>query len=683
MTSRTGRPVLSIRWIVACATAVLTVAVVLSVTGVMEQRTRNVLSREIETRLLLQARNLALAGAGAMLTEFPELTLTPMLKEMQTRQPELALIAVLDKSGRIEGSPDVRLLGSPFVPPSHLEPVSTAVALESDEWIAANGTILLASTPIIHVNGETMGTALVGLHRAYIQRAAMEVREQQHVILVAFLLAGIAASFILMSVLLRPIAALRAGIERIGRGDWDTPLTIRDRTEFGLLADAINGMSGDLKKAQGEVIERERLAHEMNLAKKIQRSLLPAKQTVAGSFVIEGEQWAAAEVGGDYYDASTLPDGTIAVAVADVSGKGLGGCLVTSMLYSLLRALRSTYPSPSALLVALDERLGEVLQRGEFVTMFYGVLDPLSGRLVYSSAGHNPLLVYRRETGGVEWHYTKGIPLGAIRGGAIRGTLVDSHLDLVPGDVLVQFTDGVNETVDARQEAFGFERMEAALVESASRGARGIVDHLHDAVQTWRGGDSRMDDETVLVISREGAPSTESAEVTALIADARARGDCLVLPASLDCLRRIDDWLPRTGALHGLSSEESSLLTLALNEAAANIVEHGYGSDSKQSFEMCWIPSRSAGPARGEKEPATGGRFLILDHGTAFRPADWKQSDFGDASVRKRGRGFGLDIIYNVMRDVAYHPGTTAGNVTVMHWEPGPAPAPRRRTRVG
>jgi serine phosphatase RsbU (regulator of sigma subunit)/anti-sigma regulatory factor (Ser/Thr protein kinase) len=685
MTPRAARPVLSIRWIVACAAAVLTVVVGLSVTAVMERRTRNVLSREIETRLLLQARNLALAGAGALLTEFPELTLTPLLKEMQARQPELALIAVIDRSGRIEGSPDVRLLGSTFVRPARLGPVPTEAALQPHESIAANGTILLASTPVVHANGEIMGTALVGLSRAYIEVATRRIREQQYVVLGPFLLGGIAASFLLMSILLRPIAALRAGIERIGRGEWETPLRLRDRTEFGLLADAINGMSRDLKKAQDEVIERERLAHEMDLAKQIQRSFLPARQTVAGAFVIAGEQWAAAEVGGDYYDTMALPDGTVAVAVADVSGKGLAGCLVTSMLYSLLRALRSTYPSPSSLLIAMDERLGEVLQRGDFVTMFYGVLDPESGRLVYASAGHNPLLVYRAETRRAEWIYTKGIPLGAVRGGEIRRTLEDAHLDLGPGDVLVQFTDGVNETVDARQVPFGFERMEGILVEAASRGAREILHRLHNAVHEWRGSDSRSDDETVLVISREGAPSPESAGAAELLAEARARGACLVLPATLDCLRRIADWLPRTGALRGLSTEESALLTLALHEAAANIVEHGYGFDAEKTFEMCWVPgrgdARAPAPRNGiERSPV--GHFLMLDRGSGFRPSDRKRSDFGDASVRKRGRGFGLDIIYNVMGDVTYHPGTTAGNITVMLWDPGSRPAPQGKVHV-
>ena len=203
----------------------------------------------------------------------------------------------------------------------------------------------MASAPILNSGGEILGTALVGLSRAYVDEAMGQIRRQQFLILAGFLLAGAALSFALMSILLRPLGALRAGIERIGRGDLSTPLRLADRTEFGLLAEEVNGMASALKKAQQEMVERERLAREMELAQQIQLSILPSGQTVVGDFVIHGGHWAAAEVGGDYYDVITLPDGNIALAVADVSGKGLAGCLITAMIFSLLRALRSISPS--------------------------------------------------------------------------------------------------------------------------------------------------------------------------------------------------------------------------------------------------------------------------------------------------------------------------------------------------
>jgi len=676
--NRPRRAVWSIRWIVACAAVVLTTLIVLGVTAVMESRTRNVLAREIESRLMLQARNLALTSSGAIVTDYPELTLAPLARVMQASQPELALVVVLDRLGNIQGHPDVRLLGTPFVPPPGLTAVPTTAPQGPHETITGNAQILVASAPILNVHGELLGTALVGLSRAYVDQAMGQIRRQQYLILGAFLLAGAALSFALMSILLRPIGALRAGIERIGRGDLSTPLRLADRTEFGLLAEEVNGMAVALRQAQTEMVERERLAREMELAQQIQRSILPSGQTVAGEFVVHGGHWAAAEVGGDYYDVIPQPDGSIALAVADVSGKGLAGCLITAMIFSLLRALRSFHHSPAELLAVLDERLGETLQRGSFVTMFYGELDSKSGRLVYSSAGHNPTLVYRGATRRVEWHRSKGIPLGAIRGGAIRRTLEDSAVDLGPGDVLIQFTDGINETTDpSGKEQFGFERMEKIVSEAAPSGAREIVGRLHDAVAKWRGDALPMDDETMLVVSREGAAragrgdSSRGGTVLGLgealqrLDAARKQGTSIQLPASLDSLVAIREWLDRSGALRGLSSNGADMLDLVLYEVCANVVEHGYGKDAARTFELWWLPSSE--PAGG---PAPRGSFLVRDQGRPFRPDRTKDTDYEDPLVRKRGRGFGLDIIHKTMSGVAYHPETKLGNITVLDWDP-------------
>jgi serine phosphatase RsbU (regulator of sigma subunit)/anti-sigma regulatory factor (Ser/Thr protein kinase) len=696
------RSVLSIRWIVAIAAAVLTTLVVLGVTGVMERRTRSVLRDEIEARLLAEARNLALASTRALLTDYPELLLAPLVKEMHSGQSELTFIAVVDRSGIVQGHPDVRQIGTAFALPQDLRPVASTVSRGRGESLTENAAMLLVSVPILDPNGRVLGNAHVGLRRGHIEQAVSRVSRQQYLILAAFLLAGVAASFVLMSVLLRPIGALRAGIERIGHGDLSTPVALTDRTEFGLLADAINEMSSELGRAQGEMVERARLAHEMELAREIQRSLLPSKQTVAGEFVIDGEQWAATEVGGDYFDVLPLPGGKIAFAVADVSGKGLAGCLVTSMLFSLLRAYHATHASPASLLAALDERLGGILKRGNFVTMFYGVLDPATGEVVYSSAGHNPTLVYRAEQGRSEWFRSKGIPLGAIRGGAIRCTLEDSVIHLAPGDILLQFTDGINETMaPGGQEQFGFGRMEKVVMESAHSGARGVLDQLHRSVERWRESGAPDDDETVLVVSREGVAEgarvagtqerlvgavpgperpqpgavpgpleSEPAQVLRRFAEAERGGVSLCLAADLESMSLIGEWLERSGIVQGVSEKASGLLHLALYEVCANIAEHGYGEDPTHTIELWWA-GRSGRP----------GTFFIRDQGKPFRPDGWKGPNFDDVSVRKRGRGLGLEIIHRAMGGVEYHPGTERGNITVMNWDPSKAQAQEKELR--
>ena len=675
----TTRSVLSIRWIVAGAAAILTTLVVLGVTGVMERRTRSVLMDEIEARLLVEGRDLALASSRALLTDYPELLLAPLVKEMSQGQPELTFLAVVDRSGIVQGHPDVRRIGTPFTAPEHLRPVVSGVSRGRNESLTENAAMLLVSVPILDPNGRVLGNAFVGVRRSYIEDAVSRVSRQQYVILSAFLAAGVAVSFLLMSLLLRPIGVLRAGIERIGRGDLSTPVKLTDRTEFGLLGDAINEMSSALQRAQGEMVERARLAKEMELAREIQRSLLPSKQTVAGEFVIDGEQWAATEVGGDYFDVLPLADGRIAVAIADVSGKGLAGCLVTSMLFSLLRAYHATHSSPTALLTALDERLCGTLKRGSFVTMFYGILDPATGRFVYSSAGHNPALVYRAGTGKTEWLRSKGIPLGSIRGGAVGRSLEDSEVALAPGDVMVQFTDGITETeAPSSHEQFGFERMERVVADAAPSGARAVLSGLHGSVERWRQSGAPDDDETVLVVSREGVAAERlvgergdaTARVLRLFAQAEARGVSLRLPADLESMSRVGEWLDRAGIRKGIPETASGLLNLALYEVCANIAEHGCGEDPTHTIELFWLGSTGG-----------AGSFLIRDQGKPFRADGWKHPDFDDPVVRKRGRGLGLEIIHRAMSGVAYFPATGLGNITVLDWDPGKAQAAEKDLR--
>jgi anti-sigma regulatory factor (Ser/Thr protein kinase) len=376
---------------------------------------------------------------------------------------------------------------------------------------------------------------------------------------------------------------------------------------------------------------------------------------------VQGGQWAAAEVGGDYYDVFALPDGRVAMAIADVSGKGLAGCMIASMISALLRALRADHGSPAALLGALDERLGETLAPGSFVTMFYGVIDPETGVLTFASAGHTPLAVHRARQDQVEWIRTRGIPLGAIRGGIVRSTLEDVEVTLGPGDAAVQFTDGVNEATAPGGEQLGFERIERVVRDAARLGAASIVEAMHTTADAWREGGAPEDDETVLVASWNLAGATPADSTAA--ADpalepglrawdaAQAAGFRLELPARLEALAAIGEWLRGIEALRAWDEERVRLAEVALYESSCNLVEHAYGGDPTRTLEIWWIPDDT---------------FLIRDHGAPFRPRR-ELNDFGDPEVRRRGRGFGFEMIHLAMSDVAYYPGTAVGNLTTLH----------------
>jgi anti-sigma regulatory factor (Ser/Thr protein kinase) len=329
-------------------------------------------------------------------------------------------------------------------------------------------------------------------------------------------------------------------------------------------------------------------------------------------------------------------------------------------------------PSPAALLAILDARLGETLELGSFVTMFYGVLDTERSELTYASAGHSPLLVYRHDGAQLESRRSKGIPLGAVRGGAIRATLRDETIRLAPGDVLVQFTDGVNEAFDpSGQEQFGFERLEATVRAAAPRGVDAVLDEVHRAVEAFAGSGPALDDESMLVISR--APANGTARLSAAgpdpiaaLAAARAAGRVIKLRADDLGLTGFRDWLDGCPGVAAQDRLDVEIIHAVLHEVSTNIGEHGYGGDPSRRFEVWYVPGDERGPDRVGDADGRSLRFLIRDDGQPFNDARWHPTDFSDRSTWKRGRGYGLDIIHRGARAVSYHPKTAEGNITLV-----------------
>ena len=673
------RTVISIRIVVTSVALAITTGAMLGVGAVAERNARRALTAEVEARLLLEARNMARSASPVLLAEFPELTLHPLVKELVDEHSEIALAVVVDHRGQIQGHPDARELGRSFAPPPGLKSLNPQTPLHDEETLASNDNLMLVSVPIVQSRGRELGTVWIGVYRSYVDGLLANARQQVILILSIALALGMLATFAIMTWLLRPVDALREGLERIGRGDLETPLAVRDHTELGMLAAAVNTMAGELKEAQTAMVEKERLAHELELAREIQRAILPTQEIRIGDYLVDGTQEPAQEVGGDYYDFFPLEGGKVGVAIADVSGKGLAGCVVMSMLSALLRAFKDTHTSPSVLLSELDTKLATTLRPGTFVTMFYGVLDPGRSTLTYASAAHCPTLVYRNSTKTIEVERSTGIPLGAIRGGKIRSTLQDHVVTIGPGDMVLQYTDGVNETFDpARQHQYGFERLQALVAATAGQGWQSVLQGLQQELSSFRGRTAREDDETLLVIARNvtaaDAVTPPPAEMKTHIKLQEsnplempaAREGSLALPASLEELPRIREWLLSRPGIDRLDEGEFEVLNSALYEACANIVEHGYNCDHTRSIQLTKLPDSDGSRDGGSNHL----EFLIRDQGRAFSADNWVKSDFTSPNVRRRGRGFGLDIIHRAMVHVEYRPSTSEGNLTLLVFDP-------------
>ncbi len=651
---------LSLRAVVPAVSALLLAVALLTSAFVAERQTRALLASEARSRLALEAELLARASASSMLEGFPELTLQPMVQELLKGRDDLASAMVLDREGRVLAHPDARRIGTHEDLPEGGERLGGAA-------IVAGEATLTAVVPVRHPSGTALGRVAVSMPRAPLERALAAARARQWWIAAGLLLVSAALTFALMSGLLRPISRLREGLERIGRGDLETRLALRDHTELGMLADTLDDMAARLSEAQRAAIDQQRMAAELEAAGRIQASLHLRGVLQRGPFEVLGHQRPAAEVGGDYFDAFPLADGRLGMVVADVSGKGLSGCLVTFMLAALVRSTRDRFASPRELLLEVDRNLRPVLERGAFVTVWYGVLDPHSGRLTFASAGHLPTMI-RRADGRVERFASRSIPLGIVNAEVLARGLQDGSVLLEPGDVLLQVTDGFTEAVGPdRVSQLGLEGVEDVLAAADGQTPLDVVSKLCERVETWTAGGAPDDDQTVLVLRRSPAPMTwtglEDLEAVTWVARARAAEHHLRLAATLSELEHIGPWLDSIDRLAGMDPQPRALLESALYEVCGNIVEHGYANSGKGHVDVYWLPdaTAAAGVARG--------RFAILERGRVFDPTRAVPSDVTDRRARLKGRGLGLAMLRRLLPGLAYRPDTPDGHLTLLDFD--------------
>jgi phosphoserine phosphatase RsbU/P len=247
-----------------------------------------------------------------------------------------------------------------------------------------------------------------------------------------------------------------------------------------------------------EVEQSEKLMElELAQASEIQSMLLPTEAPVYPGYDLAGHNLPCRTVGGDYFDFVPYSDGKVALAVGDVSGKGLPAALLMSSLQARVQMLRETCPDPAAAVTVLNRNLAERCPAGKFITFFYALLDPATGSLTYSNAGHNyPLLL--RADGSVEKLSGGGMILGLFP--SLRYELRETKLG--PGDMLAMYSDGVTEASNPLGHEFGEEGLAEFLQSRRTEPCSSLVSGLIDYLRTWHGSSNFHDDFTIVLVKR-------------------------------------------------------------------------------------------------------------------------------------------------------------------------------------
>jgi sigma-B regulation protein RsbU (phosphoserine phosphatase) len=244
-----------------------------------------------------------------------------------------------------------------------------------------------------------------------------------------------------------------------------------------------------------QLIEKQRLETQLEVARQVQLELLPARDPQLEGFDISAYNFPTEEVSGDYYDWVQIYDDQIGIVIADVSGKGVPAALLMAFLRASLRAASHIGYAPQISMSKVNYLLWESIERNQFVTAFYGILDATNRTLAYSNAGHNPPMLIDVD-GTAHFEERGGVPLGMFR----DSRYYEYYATIAPGQILVLYTDGVTEATNPSGEEYGRDRLAAAVRDARDLRAREMIDVLHRDLMTWTGGQGAGDDVTFFIL---------------------------------------------------------------------------------------------------------------------------------------------------------------------------------------
>ncbi len=245
--------------------------------------------------------------------------------------------------------------------------------------------------------------------------------------------------------------------------------------------------------------EKLKLEHDLGVARAIQQELLPDTPPDVAGFDIAGWNKPADQTGGDAYDFMPLDDGRVAITIADATGHGIGPALVIAECRALLRATVLSSGDPDHVLTRVNDLLVEDLPADRFVTCFFGLLDPKTSTLRYSSGGHGPLLLFRAADEQVTEFSATALPLGVMPGITCEAA---TPVVFEPGDMMALVTDGFFEWMGPDNEQFGMSRLKDVLRHGKHLPAAELIQTLYRNVVRFGAGTIQGDDLTAVIIKK-------------------------------------------------------------------------------------------------------------------------------------------------------------------------------------
>jgi serine phosphatase RsbU (regulator of sigma subunit) len=380
------------------------------------------------------------------------------------------------------------------------EEVYNQVIMEGRPWnsraFVVTDWYISSYEPIKNYWGDRVGILYVGTKEAFFTPLSESILRRVYLIAIGALLFTVLLSLKISKTFTQPILRIIEKTKIMAQGKLDTKIDVKSKDELGELAEALNTMSARLLESREEILTKQRMERELEIAYHVQKRLLIEKFPTVKGLEIAGECVPALEVGGDFYDLLQIGDGYNNIVIGDVAGKGMPAAMFMGIVRSIIRAEGFESLSASEVMKKANRLVCLDSKSGMFVTIFYAIYDEAKKRLEYCNAGHVYPMLYDPNIQKFTYLNTEGRPLGIT----MESNYEAKSCVLEEGQIVVLYTDGVVEAVDGNDVPFGEGKLRTIIRENTHASAGEIVQQLKAEIDVHRGDTPQSDDITVIVL---------------------------------------------------------------------------------------------------------------------------------------------------------------------------------------
>ena len=429
-------------------------------------------------------------------------------------------------------------------------------------------------------------------------------------------------------IVINPVGRLTDFTQEITRTNdfGNQRIKIKTGDEIESLSHAFNFMLSELENYIDNLskvtAEKERIGAELDVARHIQASMLPSifpPFPNRDEFEIYASMTPAKEVGGDFYDFFLVDEDHLAMVIADVSGKGVPAAMFMMISKTLLKSAAQSGLSPKAILEKVNNQLCENNDAEMFVTVWIGILEISTGKLVCANAGHEYPAIMRRG-GSFELYKDKhGFVLAGMEGSKYR----EYELVLSAGDRLFVYTDGVAEATDINNNLYGTDRMINALNKAKDLSSRELLESLHKDIDSFVGLADQFDDITMLSIQ---------------IKQVNSSFEEISLKPCLDNLDQVTDFIDNLLSEGGVSNKLIFKVNMAIDEIYSNIARYSGATEARVGCNV--------------SENKVSLRFV--DNGSPYDPTVKEDPDTTLSADEREIGGLGIYMVKKIMDEISY-----------------------------